>query len=114
MDKAGYADMEALRGEALHLLTLPADIAEARRSKLCRRATGPRNRTPICASAANSAQDVCWYNAISMQDGLAVKSDACVGCGYCFQVCPTGALAVPAGDILASAFRRSLNFARDP
>ena len=30
----------------------------------------------------------------------------CIGCGYCFQVCPTEALHVPAGDILAKAFEK--------
>ena len=103
MDKAGYADMEALRGEALHLLTMPPDVAESRRSKLSAAYQVAKPDASLCIGC-EQCQDVCWYNAISMQDGVAVKGDACVGCGYCFQVCPTNALEVPAGDILASAY----------
>jgi len=33
-----------------------------------------------------------------------VKAESCIGCGYCCQVCPTGALKVNAGEILAAPF----------
>ena len=103
MDEAGYPDIDVLCGDALHLLTLPPDVAEARRERLAsaHRAAQP---DPERCIGCEQCEDMCWYNAITMRDGLAVKGDACVGCGYCFQVCPTGALAVSAGDILASVF----------
>ena len=43
---------------------------------------------------------------IEMKGKAAVKTDRCIGCGYCFQVCPTEALHVEKGDILASAFNK--------
>ena len=43
--------------------------------------------------------ETCPVNIIDLE-----PAGACVGCGYCFQVCPTGALDAPAGDILASAY----------
>lgn len=104
MDKAGYADVESLRGEALNLLTMSPEVADSRRSKLSAAYQAAQPDPERCIGC-EQCQDVCWYNAISMQDGLAVKGDACVGCGYCFQVCPTGALEVPTGDILASVFQ---------
>ena len=103
MDESGYENVEALRGEALHLLTMPRDVAESRRGKLSTAYRAAKPDASLCIGC-EQCQDVCWYDAISMQDGIAVKGDACVGCGYCFQVCPTGALDVPAGDILASAY----------
>ncbi len=103
MDKAGYATIEALRGDALQLLTMPQELAENRRRRLCSAYRTAQPDAGLC-NGCGQCSDVCWYDAISVQGGTAVKSDACVGCGYCFQVCPTGALDAPAGDILASAY----------
>ena len=50
--------------------------------------------------------DVCWHEGIEIKDRKAVKTDKCIGCGYCFQVCPTEALHVNAGDILAKPFEK--------
>jgi len=41
-----------------------------------------------------------------MVDGIAEKPQTCTGCGYCFQVCPTGALYVDAGKVLAEAWEQ--------
>jgi len=103
MDDAGYRDMDALCGEALKLLTMPPEVAEERRTRLSTACQAAQPDAGLC-TGCEQCLDVCWYDALSMQDGLAVKSKACVGCGYCFHVCPTGALEVPAGDILASVF----------
>jgi len=104
MDEAGYADIGALCGDALHLFTMPREISENRRAALCS-AYRAAQASPRLCTGCGQCREVCWYDAISLQDGIAVKSDACVGCGYCFQVCPAGALDVPAGDILAAAFK---------
>ena len=45
-------------------------------------------------SKAFSHRDACWYDGIKISDGKAAKTTNCVGCGYCFSVCPTGALTV--------------------
>ncbi|MBO6049342.1 MAG: 4Fe-4S binding protein [Spirochaetales bacterium] len=39
-----------------------------------------------------------------MDGKKARKTANCIGCGYCFQVCPTKALEVDAAGILKSAF----------
>jgi dihydropyrimidine dehydrogenase (NAD+) subunit PreA len=103
MDEAGYADLDALCGEALNLFTMSPEVAEERRTRLSNAYRAAQPDADLCTGCGQCV-DVCWYDALSLQDGLAVKSEACVGCGYCFHVCPTGALEVPAGDILASVF----------
>jgi dihydroorotate dehydrogenase/NAD-dependent dihydropyrimidine dehydrogenase PreA subunit len=103
MEEAGYPDIDALCGDALRLLAMPPDFAEARRYKLAQAYQDAQPDPELCTGCGDCAE-ACWYEAIDVREGLAVKSSACVGCGYCFQVCPTGALEVPAGDILASAF----------
>jgi dihydroorotate dehydrogenase/formate hydrogenlyase subunit 6/NADH:ubiquinone oxidoreductase subunit I len=103
MDRAGYPDIDALCGDALKLFTMPRAVAEARESRLSAAYRAGQVEPTLC-SGCGQCVDVCWYDAIRLEDGVAVKGEACVGCGYCFQVCPTGALDVPEGDILASAF----------
>jgi dihydropyrimidine dehydrogenase (NAD+) subunit PreA len=103
LEGSEYEDVEALRGAALPLLDLPADLAEERRSRLARAYRAAQPDAERC-TGCEECVDVCWYDALSMEDGALVKSRKCVGCGYCFQVCPSGALDVPAGDILASVF----------
>lgn len=106
MEEAGFPSVEALCGEALQLLTMPPEVAHERQARL-ERAYREAQVDPTLCTGCESCVEVCWYDALSMQDGLAVKSEACVGCGYCAQVCPTGALEVPAGDIVASVFDAS-------
>ncbi len=103
MDRAGYPDIDALCGDALKLFTMPRAVAETRESRLAAAYREAQADLSLC-TGCGQCLDVCWYDAISIQDGLAAKSQACVGCGYCFQACSTGALYAPAGDILASAF----------
>jgi MinD superfamily P-loop ATPase len=103
MDKAGYPDIDALCGEALKLFNMSPEVADERRDRLSAAYRAAQPDPDLC-TGCEQCLDVCWYDALAMQDGLAVKSKACVGCGYCFYVCPAGALEVPAGDILASVF----------
>jgi len=103
MDEAGYTDIDALCGDALNLFTMPREVANERRGRLAA-AYREAQPDPALCTACEQCVEVCWYDAVSLQDGLAVKSESCIGCGYCFQVCPTDALSVPAGDILASVF----------
>jgi ferredoxin len=103
MEQAGYPDIDALCGEALNLFTMPPEVADERRNRLSVAYQAAQPDLDLC-TGCERCLDVCWYDAISMQDGLAVKSNDCVGCGYCFYVCPTEALNVPVGDILASVF----------
>jgi dihydropyrimidine dehydrogenase (NAD+) subunit PreA len=103
MERAGYADIDALCGDALQLLAMPSDFSEARRRMLTEAYRNAQPDPDLCTGCGDCAE-ACWYDAVAVGDGVAVKLAACVGCGYCVQVCPTGALNVPAGDILASAW----------
>jgi dihydropyrimidine dehydrogenase (NAD+) subunit PreA len=103
MDEAGYRDVDALCGEALKLFAMPPELAEERRKRLAAAYRTAQPDPDLC-TGCEQCLDACWYDALAMEDNLAVKSHACVGCGYCFHVCPVGALEVPAGDILASVF----------
>ncbi len=103
MEDAGYMSVDALCGQALQLLTMPPAVARERQARL-ERAYREAQVAPTLCTGCEACVEVCWYDALSMQDGLAGKGEACVGCGYCAQVCPTGALDVPAGDIVAGVF----------
>jgi dihydropyrimidine dehydrogenase (NAD+) subunit PreA len=101
MESAGYPDIDSLCGAALGLFRMPAEEAAERTRRLAAAYKGARVDVELCNGCGN-CEEVCWYDAVSLEEGRAVKSDRCIGCGYCFQVCPTAALAVEAGDILAS------------
>ena len=45
-----------------------------------------------CVGCGTCTQDVCFVDAIHLEDGRAVISDACRACGRCVQVCPQGAI----------------------
>lgn len=48
-----------------------------------------------CIACGQCAQEgVCFVNAIHIEDGRAVISDACRGCGHCVDVCPNGAIEI--------------------
>ena len=70
--------MDSLRGDALALFNMPGDFAKGLQNAL--------------GDANQNAQ---------------ADKNKCIGCGYCFQVCPTGALHVDAGGILAKPFENA-------
>ena len=99
MNRRGYPDLRTLRGEALQLFTMPADMAKERERRLgaaYRDAAVDPERCDGCGRCV----DACWHEGIALAGGVAAKAPACIGCGYCFQVCPTGALRVDAGEVL--------------
>ena len=66
--------------------------------------------TDGCSGCGICADGICFVNAISMVDGVAVLSNACRGCGRCALACPldaivveydTGAVDLAAGNIRA-------------
>ncbi|MGN1019248.1 MAG: 4Fe-4S binding protein [Aristaeellaceae bacterium] len=105
MDRAGYPDMDSLKGDALQLFSMPADFARARQDALGDAYQSAQVDPARCVGCGR-CQDVCWHEGIELRDRKACKTSGCIGCGYCFQVCPTGALHVEAGDILARPFRQ--------
>jgi ferredoxin len=48
--------------------------------------------TDRCLGCGTCTQDVCFVDAIRMEDGRAVISEACRGCGRCVEVCPERAI----------------------
>jgi ferredoxin len=67
----------AIHCEQLNLLTMPSEVAEAQRTRL---STAYREAQPdpdLC-TGCEQCLDVCWYDALLMQDGLTMKSAACV------------------------------------
>jgi len=54
--------------------------------------------TDRCVGCGTCTQDVCFADAIHLQDGRAVISDACRGCGRCVQVCPEAAIELTIDD----------------
>jgi ferredoxin len=56
------------------------------------------NVTDACAGCGECTQDICFVDAIHLQNGRAVISDACRGCGRCADVCPQTAIQVRVAD----------------
>jgi UDP-glucose 4-epimerase len=50
--------------------------------------------TESCVGCGKCTEDVCFINAVSLEDGRAVISEDCRGCGNCAEVCPQGAIRV--------------------
>ena len=50
--------------------------------------------TEDCTGCGACTEDVCFINAISLEDGIAVINEDCRGCGICAEVCPQGAIEV--------------------
>lgn len=48
--------------------------------------------TDDCVGCGACTRDVCFVDAISMQDGRAQIGESCVGCGRCVDVCPQHAI----------------------
>ena len=103
MDKVGYANMEALCGDALKLYNMPAELSAKRNGLLADAYQSWQVADDKCVGCGN-CYDVCWHDGIDITDGIAKKNANCIGCGYCFQVCPTDALKVDADGILSSVF----------
>lgn len=103
MDENGYADMDALCGDALKLYNMSAEITRERTENVGRAYRQAQPDPEKCIGCGRCA-DVCWHGALDMQDKKAHKTDACIGCGYCFQVCPTGALCADVKTALAEPF----------
>jgi len=54
--------------------------------------------TDRCVGCGRCTQDVCFVDAIHMEDGHAVITDACRGCGICVDVCPAHAIELTVED----------------
>ncbi len=50
--------------------------------------------TEDCIGCGLCTEDVCFIDAIHLEDGKAVISEDCRGCGNCAEVCPEGAIKV--------------------
>jgi ferredoxin len=58
-----------------------------------RRMPGVRVRvTDRCRACGRCTQNICFVDAIHLDDGRAAISDDCRGCGRCVTVCPEGAI----------------------
>ncbi len=50
--------------------------------------------TDECVGCGACTEDVCFVDAIKLEDGYAVISEECRGCGRCADICPTQAIEV--------------------
>lgn len=48
--------------------------------------------TADCVGCGRCTEDICFVDAITLEDGQAVISEQCVGCGRCVDICPTHAI----------------------
>jgi ferredoxin len=64
--------------------------------------------TSRCVGCGTCTQDVCFVDAIHLEGGQAVISQACRGCGRCIEVCPERAiiLSVDDGQFVERTFER--------
>ncbi|MCF0262587.1 MAG: 4Fe-4S binding protein, partial [Sphaerochaetaceae bacterium] len=103
MDKNGYPDIKSLKGDALKLFNMDSDFAKKRTTLMGDAYKAVKVDQEKCIGCGR-CYDVCWHDAINIQDKKAIKGDKCIGCGYCFQVCPVKALDIDQGSVLASAW----------
>jgi len=97
MDENGYPDLDSMRGKVRDMFDRMAKAPEPQEIY-----TAAYKATQVAAAKCincGMCEDACWFDSIDRRSGKARKTDACLGCGYCFQVCPTGALAVPSDEI---------------
>ncbi|NSW51865.1 MAG: 4Fe-4S binding protein [Anaerolineae bacterium] len=57
---------------------------------------------------ACAAPEICMTHNISIVDSIAMMDDVCVGCGRCYEVCPSGAIkmSITDGDFFEETIRR--------
>lgn len=88
MERMGFENIAAFRGRALANIVRHADIDRGRLFK-------PRcdlMKCSCCGKCVVSCRDS-GYQAISMtQEGLAIDTEKCTGCGLCYGLCPNEAL----------------------
>ena len=54
--------------------------------------------TDNCVGCGTCTEDVCFVDAIHLENNMAVISDACRGCGRCVEVCPQSAITLALED----------------
>ncbi len=74
------------------LWRLLPDFSPAIGDRVIRAPTVEVRVTDCCVGCGRCAQDVCFVDAIRLQDGHAAIGAACRGCGRCGEVCPEGAI----------------------
>jgi ferredoxin len=64
--------------------------------------------TDLCAGCGTCTDNVCFVDAIQMEDSIAVIDDSCRGCGRCVEVCPNEAIeiAVQNGQFIEDTINR--------
>jgi heterodisulfide reductase subunit A-like polyferredoxin len=50
-----------------------------------------------CVGCGTCIEDVCFMDAIHLEEGQAVIDDTCKGCGRCVDICPQGAIKLSIG-----------------
>lgn len=50
--------------------------------------------TESCSGCGECIENVCFVNAIRLEDSIAVIDDSCRGCGRCVEVCPNEAIEI--------------------
>jgi dihydropyrimidine dehydrogenase (NAD+) subunit PreA len=84
MIEQGYASVEDMRGTALPHVTTTEALAQEPR-KIARVDEEACNRCGLCVKS-------CFYDALVLDEQLAVDSEKCDGCGLCTILCPSEAL----------------------
>jgi Fe-S-cluster-containing hydrogenase component 2 len=68
------------------------DIDSSISRKITKMPTVSVSVTERCLGCSLCAEEVCFVDAIRMDDELAVVNDACRGCGRCVEICPADAI----------------------
>jgi ferredoxin len=50
--------------------------------------------TDQCAGCGTCTDEICFVDAIHLENGQAVISEACRGCGHCVEICPNNAIEI--------------------
>ena len=86
MAEQGYQRVEDYRGIALSSVTTVEQLARQPRKV----AVVDRD---LCTSCGQ-CPEICFYDALQLNELLQIDTDHCDGCGLCVEVCPTGALSL--------------------